>query len=92
MPKHRRACPTPRGGGKRDPSGGLPGPPTSLRPPCGAPGTAAAPAPNRRAWKAVPWVPYVGFYPLEPDLEERDHEKASQAQSTEDQASFTAFW
>ncbi len=42
--KHRQACLTPRGSGKRDPEGGLPSPPAALRAACDVP------ASRRAAW------------------------------------------
>jgi len=60
MATHRQARPTPRGSGKRDPQGGLPSPPTSLRGPCDAPASRRATRLTGRTWMAVVWVPYVG--------------------------------
>ncbi len=48
MATHRQVRPTPRGNGKRDPLGGLPSPPVSLRGACDADSITPRHAPNQR--------------------------------------------
>ena len=54
MPWHRRAFPTPRGGGKRDPKGGLARPPAALPGACDAPSITARRAPCRTTAQGRP--------------------------------------
>ena len=54
MPWHRRAFPTPRGGGKRDPKGGLARPPAALPGACDAPSITARRAPCRTTTQGRP--------------------------------------
>ena len=54
MPWHRRAFPTPRGGGKRDPQGGLARPPAALPGACDASSITARRAPCRTAAQGRP--------------------------------------
>ncbi len=54
MPWHRRAFPTPRGDGKRDPQGGLARPPAALPGACDAPGITARRAPCRTTTQGRP--------------------------------------
>ena len=54
MPWHRRAFPTPRGGGKRDPQGGLARPPAALPGACDASSITARRAPCRTTTQGRP--------------------------------------
>ena len=54
MPWHRRAFPTPRGDGKRDPQGGLARPPAALPGACDAPSITARRAPCRTTTQGRP--------------------------------------